>query len=146
MPDDRMPDIHAIRFLALVDSLYHAAMTFLGKVADPISGETKCELDKAQVYIDFIATLEEKTKNNLSKVEKDHLEQLLESLRLNYVDELERQKREKASGEEKAGGEEKEAGEEESRDEEAEEEQSGGGERSADDLHAIKIAGDIDIP
>jgi len=132
MPDDRMPDIHAIRFLALVDSLYHAAMTFLGKVADPTTGETKCELDKAQVYIDFIATLEEKTKNNLSKLEKEHVEQLLGSLRLNYVDELERQKREEGAGEEK-GNAEGEGGEGKEPDEDRSGESEGAGDGGKQD-------------
>ena len=93
----KTPDIHTIRFLALVDSLYHASMTFLGKVADPVSGEVIRELDKAQVYIDFLAALQAKTAGNLGELEGPHLERLLADLRLNYVDEV------KADGEKDEG-------------------------------------------
>jgi len=92
---DATPDIHTIRFIALIDSFYGAAMTFLGKVADPQTGETRKELDKAQAYIDFLETLQAKTEGNLAQPEADHLSRLLTDLRMNYVDEA---KGETASG------------------------------------------------
>ena len=100
---DEKPDIHTIRFIALIDSFYGAAMTFLGKVADPQTGEAKKELDKAQAYIEFLETLQVKTDGNLAKPEGDHLSRLLTDLRLNFVDESKR-------GAEEDGGEKTEAG------------------------------------
>lgn len=104
----KAPDIHTIRFLALVDSLYHASMTFLGKVADPVSGEVHRELEKAQVYIDFLAALQVKTKGNLGELEGPHLERLLADLRLNYVDEVnaDKEKEKEKEKDEGNGGEE----------------------------------------
>jgi len=86
---EEKPDIHTIRFFALVDSFYHAAMAFLGKIADPTTGAVERDLDKARIYIDFLATLQAKTKGNLIRAEADHLEHILANLRLNYVDERE---------------------------------------------------------
>jgi hypothetical protein len=107
---DEKPDIHTIRFFALVDSFSHAAMAFLGKIADPTTGKVDRDLDKARVYIDFLATLRAKTEGNLLRVEADHLDQLLSTLRLNYVDECEADRKgggmpEKGGGEASAGGE-----------------------------------------
>lgn len=109
---DEKPDIHTIRFIALIDSFYGAAMTFLGKVTDPTTGKASRELDKAQAYIDFLATLDVKTRGNLSGPEGDHLARLLGDLRLNYVDELEAEKSEKKEeAAEKSGEKEGEPGE-----------------------------------
>lgn len=87
MPDEK-PDIHTIRFFALVDSFAHAAMVFLGKIADPITGKQEPDIEKARIYIDFLATIEARTRGNLLRAESDHLEHLLANLRLNYVDVL----------------------------------------------------------
>jgi hypothetical protein len=92
MPDEK-PDIHTIRFFALVDSFSHATMVFLGKIADPGTGKTERDLEKARIYIDFLATLQAKTKGNLIRAESDHLDNLLANLRLNYVDECEADKK-----------------------------------------------------
>lgn len=105
--DEPKPDIHTIRFIALVDSFYGAAMTFLGKVADPQTGKSIRELDKAQAYIDFLTTMQVKTAGNLSRPEEDHLERLLATLRLNYVDELKAARAAEAAG----GGDGKDGGE-----------------------------------
>ncbi len=124
MTDDK-PDIHTIRFIALVDSFYGAAMTFLGKVTDPATGKARRELDKAQAYIDFLSTLEVKTRGNLSGPEGDHLARLLGDLRLNYVDEMEAEKSEKKESEK----EEKEAERDGENEEESGEPVAGNGEK-----------------
>ncbi|MFH1278374.1 MAG: DUF1844 domain-containing protein [Candidatus Eisenbacteria bacterium] len=98
--DDSKPDIHTIRFFALVDSFYGAARTFLGDAGGPEEGEREPELVKAQAYIDFLATIRVKTEDNLSKTEEEHLDRLLSDLRLRYVEALEAAK---GAGEERKG-------------------------------------------
>lgn len=87
--DDTKPDIHTIRFFALVDSFYGAARTFLGDVGEEGEDRPEPELVKAQAYIDFLATIRVKTEGNLSATEAGHLDRLLSDLRLRYVDALE---------------------------------------------------------
>ena len=92
MADEQTPDIHTFRFLALIDSLRHAATLFLGEATAPPEegGEADPEraresLEKARHYIDFLATLQEKTRGNLSGPEESYLTDLLAALRMDYV-------------------------------------------------------------
>ncbi|MBN1826955.1 MAG: DUF1844 domain-containing protein [Candidatus Eisenbacteria bacterium] len=98
MADEKSPDIHTFRFLALIDSLRHAATLFMGEAEAP-EGEggsapepekTRESLEKARHYIDFLATLEVKTRGNLSDPEKRYLDDLLAALRLKFVDAAEK--------------------------------------------------------
>ena len=97
MADEQTPDIHTFRFLALIDSLRHAATLFLSEAtAPPAEGEEPAperareSLEKARHYIDFLATLQEKTRGNLSGPEESYLTDLLAALRLDYVNAAEK--------------------------------------------------------
>lgn len=86
--------LNAARMLALIDMLATGALTALGKLADPQTGkEPPVMLDQARFMIDILEALEVKTKGNLSDYEKRALETQLTSLRLTFVEEVNRQKK-----------------------------------------------------
>ena len=74
-------------FLQLLYLMHHTAMQELGKIANPVNGELKRDLEKARQAIDMLEMLKEKTKGNLSKELDKTQEMMLSELRLNYADE-----------------------------------------------------------
>ncbi|MBI4862471.1 MAG: DUF1844 domain-containing protein [Candidatus Riflebacteria bacterium] len=81
-----------LQFLALVEMLTGGAMSAMGKIANPATGEEEVDLDQARLMIDLLEMLEAKTRGNLSDREKRMLGAQLTNLRLTFVDEVERQK------------------------------------------------------
>tara|TARA_Y100001933_G_scaffold232927_1_gene251883 strand:+ start:47 stop:307 length:261 start_codon:yes stop_codon:yes gene_type:complete len=74
-------------YLQLLYLMHHTAMQELGKISNPITGEVERNLEKAQQAIDMLEMLKEKTKANLSEELDTTQEMMLSELRLNYVDE-----------------------------------------------------------
>ena len=74
-------------YLQLLYLMHHTAMQELGKVADPVTGEVERNLQKAQQAIDMLEMLKEKTNGNLSEDMEKTQEMMLSELRLNYMDE-----------------------------------------------------------
>lgn len=69
--------------------MYHAAcMEHLGKVKSTITGNIERNLAAAQQTIDLLDMLKMKTSGNLSSDEEKFLSQLIRELKLNYVDEM----------------------------------------------------------
>ena len=85
MSDDAQ--LHSARFATLLISLHTQSMILLGKLADPASGELRRNLNAARGTIDLIDTLAVKTKGNLTTDEDKMIQQMLNDLRLNYVEE-----------------------------------------------------------
>ena len=71
-------------FLQLLYLMHHTAMQELGKIANPVTGELKCDLEKAQQAIDMLEMLEEKTKGNISEELDKTQSMMLSELRINY--------------------------------------------------------------
>ena len=80
-------------FLSLVFSLSAAAMQQMGKLANPITSKIEKNLEQAKVSIDMIEMLVEKTKGNLTTEENKLLASTLSDLQLNFVDELDKDKK-----------------------------------------------------
>lgn len=78
-------------FVALVYSLQMQSMMNLGKIKNPMTDVVEKNLEAAQVSIDMLEMLSEKTKNNVSEEEGKMLEQVVADLKLNYVEELNKQ-------------------------------------------------------
>lgn len=78
--------------LNLILSHEVAAMQFLGKTAGA-EGKVERNLDMARFAIDTLETLREKTKGNLTDAESRLLDHVLYQLHLNYVDELDAEKK-----------------------------------------------------
>jgi hypothetical protein len=72
-------------FAGLVNALVTNIIFALGGMEDPNSGKRFIDLDLAKHYIDLLAVLEAKTKNNLSVDEKKILDSALYETRLHYV-------------------------------------------------------------
>ncbi len=75
-------------FLSLVMMLASAAWQQLGKVPHPISGKTEKDLKSAQITIDILEMLKEKTKGNITAEEDKALTNVITDLQLNYADEV----------------------------------------------------------
>ncbi|MBI4428355.1 MAG: DUF1844 domain-containing protein [Ignavibacteriales bacterium] len=74
-------------FGGLLFMIHSAAMQQLGKVKNPITDKIERDLEQAQMSIDMLDMIAEKTKGNLTDDEAKLLKTLLQELKLNYVDE-----------------------------------------------------------
>jgi hypothetical protein len=75
-------------FIQLISMFHAAAMQQLGKIKNPINDTVERDLTQAQLSIDIIDMLGEKSKGNLSADEERFLKTVLQELKLNYVDEI----------------------------------------------------------
>ncbi len=80
-----------MRWEELVQQFYTQGMIGLGKLHNPLTGQTQVDLRLAKISIEVLALLEEKTQGNLSETEKRILQDALHVLRVNYALEKERQ-------------------------------------------------------
>jgi len=79
-------EYHTSLFVNLVMQQTQFALTFLGQVPHPADGKTMVDLDAARLMIDQLEMLKSKTKGNLDKQESQFLEQSLMTLRLAFVE------------------------------------------------------------
>ncbi|MBI2346058.1 MAG: DUF1844 domain-containing protein [Deltaproteobacteria bacterium] len=75
-----------ISFAHLVLSLASSAQIGMGVVPDPATGKKQVQLPMARETIDLLEILQEKTKGNLVPDEASLLEELLYTLRMQYVE------------------------------------------------------------
>lgn len=75
-------------FASLVLTLHTAAMQHLGKIKSPTTDSIERNLDQAQMVIDLLDMLLNKTRGNLGNEESALLSRTLQELKLNYVDEV----------------------------------------------------------
>lgn len=83
MSDERKPiEANFTQFLSgfVVQTLVH-----LGRMSNPMSGETTVDLPNAKYSIDILGILQEKTKGNLAPEEEKYLSDVLRDLRMEYV-------------------------------------------------------------
>jgi hypothetical protein len=73
-------------FMQMVFQLSSLATLLLGKVPHPETGETRRDLESAQMVIDQLDMLEAKTRGNLNHDEAQLLKQTLMGLRMAYVE------------------------------------------------------------
>ncbi len=73
--------------MQLVMLFQSAALQQMGKLKNPISDKIERDLQQAQISIDMISMLYDKTKGNLTDEEEKMISSVLRDLRLNYVDE-----------------------------------------------------------
>jgi hypothetical protein len=78
---------HEIMFTQIVLMFHTAAMQQLGKLKNPLTDTLERNLEAAQNSIDLLDMLKEKTRGNLSPEESRLLLQVIQELKLNYVDE-----------------------------------------------------------
>jgi hypothetical protein len=88
-------------FVNLVLIFQNAAMQQMGKITNPMTGKVEKNLEQARFSIDMIDMLRSKTRGNLSSDLEKLLDTTLTNLRMNYVDEANKE----TSGEGGARGE-----------------------------------------
>lgn len=91
-------EMNSMLFSSLVMMLTNSCMQSLGKLVDPSIGKTAVNLNAAQMMIDLLAMLQEKTKGNLDRNEAALLGGSISNLQLNYVETAENEKKNAASG------------------------------------------------
>ena len=84
-------------FLGLIHSFQAAAMQQMGKMPSPFTSEIERDLPQARLSIDMLEMLEERTAGNLTGEEARFLKHVLTELRLNYVAEIEEDRKAAAS-------------------------------------------------
>lgn len=90
-------------FLGLIHSFQGAAMQQMGKVPNPFTNEIERDLGQARLSIDMLEMLEERTAGNLTGEETRFLKHVLTELRLNYVAEVDEDKKAGKTPEAQAG-------------------------------------------
>lgn len=83
MEDDKLTQL----FYSLVYSFQMQTWMSMGKIKNPVTDKIEKDLNAAQMTIDIIDMIKEKTKNNLSEQESKFIEQVLADLKLNFVHE-----------------------------------------------------------
>ncbi|MCX6165975.1 MAG: DUF1844 domain-containing protein [Ignavibacteriae bacterium] len=86
MEDDKLSQL----FYSLIYSFQMQTWMSLGKIKNPVTDKVERDLNAAQMTIDIIDMLKEKTINNLNEQESKFVEQVLADLKLNYVHESSR--------------------------------------------------------
>jgi hypothetical protein len=89
-------------FLGLIHSFQAAAMQQMGKTMNPFTEKIERDLMQARLSIDMLEMLQERTSGNLTGEESRFLSHVLTELRLNYVAEVDEDKK-KAGGENAPG-------------------------------------------
>lgn len=84
---------HNILFMQLVIQNQQIAMMAMGKLKNPVTDKIERNLEHAKIYIDTLDMLQAKTKGNLSEYEEKFLTETLKDLKLNYVDEADKDKK-----------------------------------------------------
>lgn len=80
-------------FLGLIHSFQAAAMQQMGKTVNPFTQEIERDMPQAQLSIDMLRMLDERTKGNLTTEESRFLAHVLRELQLNFVMELDEDKK-----------------------------------------------------
>jgi uncharacterized membrane protein YukC len=84
-----------VSFSSLVLTLSTSAWVAMGKVADPLTGEAKKDLDGARYTIDLLVMLRDKTRGNLNDEEQKFLNAVIGELQANYAETVFADKQEK---------------------------------------------------
>ena len=77
-------------FLQLVITFQQAAYQQMGKLPNPVTHKIERDLEQAMMSIDMLDMLKSRTKGNLPEDEARLLDHVLRELKLNFVDEREK--------------------------------------------------------
>ena len=75
-------------FMMLVQQHQQICMMSLGKIKNPATDSIEIDLSAARYSIDTLAMLQDYTKGNITSEMAEYLGHVLNTLRLNYVDEV----------------------------------------------------------
>ncbi|HVO72466.1 MAG TPA: DUF1844 domain-containing protein [Ignavibacteriaceae bacterium] len=86
-------NINELLFMQLIMQNQHMCMISLGKLKNPVTDKIERNMEYAKMMIDTLDMLAAKTKGNLSEYEDRFLTEVLRELKLNYVDEINKDKK-----------------------------------------------------
>lgn len=78
---------HQMLFVQLISSLHAGALQQMGKIKNPATGAIERNLEQAELTIDMIDMLRERTQGNVTPDEEKFIATVVSELKLNYVDE-----------------------------------------------------------
>ena len=81
----KVEEPEGVDFTMLLNAMAQPALLFLGEIAHPASGDTKIDLEQAQLQIDLLELLRVKCRGNLTSDEDGLLDRILYQLRMLYV-------------------------------------------------------------
>jgi hypothetical protein len=87
---------HAALLFNLVMMFHSAAMQQMGKLKNPVSDKIERDMEQARLSIDMLDMLQAKTAGNLSEDESKFIGHVISELKLNYVDEVNKDRQAKA--------------------------------------------------
>jgi hypothetical protein len=87
------PDKNTQLFFYLVSTFELSALQQMGKLKDPMFDKLERNLEQAQFTIDLLDMLKEKTKGNLTPEEVRYVENTIAQLKMNYVDEVDKDRK-----------------------------------------------------
>ena len=73
-------------FSYVVQTFKSSALISLGKTRNPMTKKVDINLEQAKYYLDIIAMLQKKTKNNLSEYEKQMLTNNLSEVKMSLIE------------------------------------------------------------
>ncbi|HOT97878.1 MAG TPA: DUF1844 domain-containing protein [bacterium] len=94
---------HAALFFNLVMMFQSAAMQQMGKLKNPMTDAIERNMEQARLSIDMLDMLQAKTAGNLGEDEAKFVAHVISELKLNYIDEVNKDKAK--AGSEAAGSE-----------------------------------------
>jgi hypothetical protein len=80
-------------FMQLVLQNQQLAMMSMGKLKNPVTDKIDRNLEFAKMSIDTLDMIAVKTKGNLSEYEDKFLNEVIKDLKLNYVDEVNKEQK-----------------------------------------------------
>jgi hypothetical protein len=83
---DKLAETAEAKFTILVSSIATQVLVSLGQIENPLTKRKDVDLRGAKFSIDLLQLLADKTRGNLSDVEKRYLEGVLYRLRMSYVE------------------------------------------------------------
>mgnify|MGYP000215208961 FL=1 len=93
---EKEKNLYDALFVQLILQFQTSAMVGLGKLPNPITQKIEKDLEAAKLSIDMIDMIKAKTKGNLSDDEERLITQISKDLKLNYVDELDKEQKAKS--------------------------------------------------
>ena len=98
---------YEVLFMQLIMQQQQWAMMSMGKLKNPMSDKIERNLEMAKYAIDTLDMLAAKTKGNLGEYEDKFISEVLRELKLNYVEEVGKDKKEEPAAPTADGKEEK---------------------------------------
>ena len=88
-----------VLFFQLIMSFQAAAYHQMGKIKNPLTDKIERDMQQAQLSIDIIDMIKIKTEGNRTPEETSFIDEISRELKLNYVDELKKDKKSDAEKE-----------------------------------------------